>query len=120
MARKQQQRNNVLCAVRAYGCARSSGICHATAKQKFRCNRNGVFYAVRADVISKTVTCYMTLIRSVMNDACPAWEFAANTYLLKLQRLQKKVLRTTGNFASCTLVRDLYTTLRAFRLYTII
>jgi hypothetical protein len=29
-----------------------------------------------------------------MTYACPAWEFAADTYLLKLQRLQNKVLRT--------------------------
>jgi hypothetical protein len=26
--------------------------------------------------------------------ACPAWELAANSYLLKLQRLQNKILRT--------------------------
>jgi hypothetical protein len=29
--------------------------------------------------------------------ACPAWEFAAEIHLLKLQRLQNKVLRTIGN-----------------------
>jgi hypothetical protein len=34
--------------------------------------------------------------------ACPAWELAADTYLLILQRLQNKVLRTTGNFPWCT------------------
>jgi hypothetical protein len=44
-----------------------------------------------------------------MTYACPAWELAAATYLLKLQRLQSKVLRTTGNFARCTPVRDLHT-----------
>jgi hypothetical protein len=35
---------------------------------------------------------------------CPAWELAADTCLLKLQRLQNMVLCTIGN------VRDLHTT----------
>jgi hypothetical protein len=48
-----------------------------------------------------------------MTHACPAWELAADTYLLKFQRLQNKVLRTIGNFARCTPVRDLH---RAFNL----
>jgi hypothetical protein len=43
------------------------------------------------------LTLHKALIRSVMTYACPAWEFAAETYLLKLQRLQNKVLRTIGN-----------------------
>jgi hypothetical protein len=38
----------------------------------------------------------------------PAWEFAANTHRLKLQRLQNKVLRTIGNFPRCTPVRELH------------
>jgi hypothetical protein len=33
-----------------------------------------------------------------MTYAYPAWEFAADTRLLKLQRLQNKVLSTIGNF----------------------
>jgi hypothetical protein len=32
-----------------------------------------------------------------MTSACTAWEFTADTYLLNLQRLQNKVLRTIGN-----------------------
>jgi hypothetical protein len=40
-----------------------------------------------------------------MTYACPAWD----TYLLKLQRMQNKVLRTFGNFPRCTPVRDLRT-----------
>jgi hypothetical protein len=36
-------------------------------------------------------------------------ELAADTNLLKLQRLQNKVLHTTGNFPKCTLVRNLHT-----------
>jgi hypothetical protein len=54
---------------------------------------------------------HKALIRSVMIYACPAWEFAADTYLLKLQRLQNKVLHTIENFQRCTPVRDLNTAL---------
>jgi hypothetical protein len=38
--------------------------------------------------------------------ASPAWEFAADTDLMKLRRLQNKVLRTTGHFPRRTPVRD--------------
>jgi hypothetical protein len=44
----------------------------------------------------------------VMTQAFAAWELAADTYLLKLQLLQDKILRTTGNFPRCTPVRDLH------------
>jgi hypothetical protein len=37
-----------------------------------------------------------------------AWEFAAETHLLKLQRLQNKVLRTNGKLPRCTPIRDLH------------
>jgi hypothetical protein len=40
--------------------------------------------------------------------ACPAWEFAADSHLLKLQRLQYKALRATGNLSRRTPVRDLH------------
>jgi hypothetical protein len=43
-----------------------------------------------------------------MTYASPAWEFAASTHLLKLQRLQNKVLRTIGNFPRRTPVRELH------------
>jgi hypothetical protein len=43
-----------------------------------------------------------------MTHACLAWEFAADNNLLKLQRLQNKVLRTIGNFPKRTPVRDLH------------
>jgi hypothetical protein len=39
----------------------------------------------------------------------PRWEMEADIYLLKLQRLENKVLRTTENFARRTAVRDLHT-----------
>jgi hypothetical protein len=53
-------------------------------------------------------TLHKALIRSVMTYACPAWEFAAETYLLKLQRIQNKVLRTAGNLSRRTLVCDIH------------
>jgi hypothetical protein len=43
-----------------------------------------------------------------MTYACPAWEFAAETNLLKLQRLKNKFLRTIANLSMCTLVRDMH------------
>jgi hypothetical protein len=42
-----------------------------------------------------------------MTYARPAWELVADTYLLKLQRLQNKVLRTIGNFPRRTPVHHL-------------
>jgi hypothetical protein len=43
-----------------------------------------------------------------MTYACPTWQFAAVTQLLKLQRLQNKVLRIIGKFPRRTPVRDLH------------
>jgi hypothetical protein len=43
-----------------------------------------------------------------MTCAFPAWEFAADNHLLKLQRLQNKVLSTTGNFSTRTPFRNLH------------
>jgi hypothetical protein len=43
-----------------------------------------------------------------MTYACPAWDFAADNHLLKLQRLQNKVLPTTGNFPKLTSVHNLH------------
>jgi hypothetical protein len=43
-----------------------------------------------------------------MTYVCPAWEFAADNYLLKLQRPQNKVLRTIGNFPRRTPIRNLH------------
>jgi hypothetical protein len=43
-----------------------------------------------------------------MTYACPAWEFEAETYLPKLQRLQNKVLHTINNLPRCTLVHDMH------------
>jgi hypothetical protein len=68
------------------------------------------------------LTLRKALIRYVIIYACPALELAAAACLLKLQRLQNQVLRTTGNLeifqgehrsAICT-------RLSTFHMYTII
>jgi hypothetical protein len=43
-----------------------------------------------------------------MTYASPTWEFAADTYLMKLQRLQNKGFRTIRNFPRRTPVRELH------------
>jgi hypothetical protein len=42
-----------------------------------------------------------------MTQACSVWEFAADTHLIKLQRLDNKVRRSTGNFPRCTPVLEM-------------
>jgi hypothetical protein len=54
------------------------------------------------------LTLHRALIRSVMTYACAVLKFGTETYLLKLQRLQNKVLRTTSNLRRCTSVRDMH------------
>jgi hypothetical protein len=44
----------------------------------------------------------------------------ADTHLLKLQRLQNKVFRTTGNFAMRTPVRDLHVAFKISYVYDFI
>jgi hypothetical protein len=48
---------------------------------------------------------------------CPAWELAAENYLLKLQRLQNIVVRTNGKFPRRISVRDLHTAFKVSYLY---
>jgi hypothetical protein len=62
-------------------------------------------------------TLHKALIRSVMTYGCPAWEFAADNHLLKLQRLQNKVLRIIRNFPRCTPIRDLHMTFKLPYIY---
>ena len=65
---------------------------------------------LKSDCLSTSIklTLYKALIRSAITYACPVWEFAADTHLLKLQRLQNRVLRTIGNYPRRTLTRDLH------------
>jgi hypothetical protein len=43
-----------------------------------------------------------------MTYACPAWEFAAEIHLFKLQHLQNRVLHTICNFPRCTPICDMH------------
>jgi hypothetical protein len=52
-----------------------------------------------------------------MTYACSAWEFGADTHLLKLQRMQNKVLRTIGKFPMRTPVRELHMAFRVPYIY---
>jgi hypothetical protein len=52
-----------------------------------------------------------------MTYACPAWKLATDAYHLKLQRLQNKVLRTTGNCSRFTPVLDLNTAINRRYVY---
>jgi hypothetical protein len=45
--------------------------------------------------VGTQLTLYKAMISPILTYACHAWEFEADSYLLKLQRLQNKVLRTT-------------------------
>jgi hypothetical protein len=54
------------------------------------------------------LTLLKALISFVMTYACPTWESAAENDLLKLQRLQTRVLRTTGKFSRRTSAHDLH------------
>jgi hypothetical protein len=52
-----------------------------------------------------------------MTYASPTWEFVADTRLLKLQRLQNKVLHTTGNFPRHTPVREFHKAFNILYIY---
>jgi len=47
-------------------------------------------------------------MRSRITYACPAWEFAADSRLLKLQHLQNRDLSTIGGLPRCKPTCDLY------------
>jgi hypothetical protein len=44
-----------------------------------------------------------------MSYACPAWEFAADTHLMKLQRLLNKIVHIIGKFLRSTPIPDMHT-----------
>jgi hypothetical protein len=52
--------------------------------------------------------------------ACPAWEFAADNYLLKLHRLQNKVLSIIDNLPRRIPTRDLHVGFRIPYLYDVV
>jgi hypothetical protein len=43
-----------------------------------------------------------------MTYASPTWDYAADAHLFKLQRLQNRVVRATGNIDRCTPVREMH------------
>jgi hypothetical protein len=45
------------------------------------------------------------------------WEFVADTHLMKLHRLQNKVLRTIDKFPRNTLIRDMHISLQIPNVY---
>jgi hypothetical protein len=55
-----------------------------------------------------------------MTYACVAWEFAADSHLLKVHRVQNNILRITGNFPRRTPFRDLHMTFKLLYIYMII
>jgi hypothetical protein len=69
-----------------------------------------IYFLFKSERLNANIklTLHKALIAFVMTYACPAWEFAAESHLMKLQRLQNKVLRTIGNFPRLTSVRDMH------------
>jgi hypothetical protein len=55
---------------------------------------------------------YRGLITSIKTYACPTWEFAEDTHLTKLQRLQNRFLRAVGNLDRPTASCDLHVTFK--------
>jgi hypothetical protein len=70
-----------------------------------------LFESERSSTDTK-LTLHRALIRSIITYACPAWEFAADNHLMKLHRLQNKVLCTIGNFPRRTPVHNLHMTFK--------
>jgi hypothetical protein len=52
-----------------------------------------------------------------MTYACPTWEHAAGTHLLKLQRLQNRTLRAIANLETCTPVREMHMAFKILFVY---
>jgi hypothetical protein len=47
----------------------------------------------------------------------PPLEYAADAHILKLQRLQNRVIRSTGNLDKCTPVREMHVTFKISYVY---
>jgi hypothetical protein len=52
--------------------------------------------------------------------ACPTWEFAAGTHILRPKSLQNNVLRTNGNFPRRTLTHELHVAFQILYVYDLI
>jgi hypothetical protein len=66
-----------------------------------------IFKSKHLNANIKLIMC-RALIRSIMTYACPTWEFAADTQLMNLQRLQNRVLRAISKLDRRTPVRDFH------------
>jgi hypothetical protein len=77
-----------------------------------------IYSLFRSERLSTNIklTLHKALIKSIMTYSCSVLEFAAECHLLKLQRLQNKVLRTIGNFPRRTSVPDMHGFSYAIRL----
>jgi hypothetical protein len=64
-----------------------------------------IFKSMRFNVNIRLIV-FRALIRSITINACPTWEFAADSDLLKLQCLQNRILRPIGGLDRRTPVRD--------------
>jgi hypothetical protein len=75
-----------------------------------------IYSLFKSELLSASIKLVLqkTLIRLVVTYARPIWESAADTYPLKLQRQQNKILRTTGHRSA------ICTRLSTFPMYTII
>jgi hypothetical protein len=75
---------------------------------------NRLYSLLKSDRLSTNskLTLHKVLIRSIMTYTCTAWEFTADTHLMKLPRLQNKVLLTTGKFPRNTPIRDMHISLQ--------
>jgi hypothetical protein len=67
--------------------------------------------------VNTKLTLYKELIMSIMTYDCPAWEFAADSHLLKLLRPRNKVLHTTANLPRRTPTHDLHVAFKVPCLY---
>jgi hypothetical protein len=70
----------------------------------------------RLDTNIKSIL-HKALISSIMKYSCPAWEFAADNHLLKLQYLQNKVLSNIGKFPRRTAICDLHVAFNLLHIY---
>jgi hypothetical protein len=55
-----------------------------------------------------------------MTYICPTWETAANTHLMKLQRVQNRILRVIGDFARRTQIQNMHRELQIPYVYDFI
>jgi hypothetical protein len=62
----------------------------------------GICFPLRRERLNANtkLTLHEAVVWSVTNVACDAWQFATDSRLLKLQRLQNNFLCTTANYPS--------------------